>query len=72
MTRRGVKLLIAGTVVMIAGYILMTGPSPVRDVFNYSMFDWRRTVAAPIVILAGVVVIIAAVMGCRSGRKEDK
>lgn len=62
-TRKGLKLLLAGVLVMIAGFILMTGGG-VKDpqVFNYAMFDFRRLVAAPIVIIAGVVVVIVAIM----------
>jgi hypothetical protein len=32
-------------------------------VFNYAMFDFRRLVAAPIVIIAGIVVEVVAIMG---------
>lgn len=72
MTPKGVKLLIAGVLVMIAGYILLSGGG-VKDpeVFNYDMFDFRRLVAAPIVILAGIVTVILAILGPR-GKKEDK
>ena len=69
-TPKGLKLLLAGVLVMIAGYILMTGPAPVRETFNYDMFDWRRLIAAPLVILSGVIVIIAAIMGGRDGKEE--
>lgn len=63
-TAKGLKLMSAGVVVMIAGYILMMGGG-VKDpqVFNYAMFDFQRLVAAPIVILAGVVVVIVGIMG---------
>ena len=63
-TPKGLKLLLAGLVVMVAGYILMMGgASPDPNVFNYAMFDWRRLVAAPLVILCGIVVEIVAIMG---------
>ena len=54
---------IIGVLVMIAGYILMMGGG-VKDpqVFNYAMFDFRRLVAAPITIVAGVVVIAVGIM----------
>lgn len=62
-TRKGLKLLVAGVLVMAAGYILMMGGgSKDPQVFNYAMFDFRRLVAAPIVILAGVVVEVVAIM----------
>ena len=70
MTRKGVKLMIAGVLVMVAGYILMSGGG-VKDpqVFNYAMFDFRRLVAAPIVIVAGIIIEIVAIMGC--GKKGE-
>ena len=71
LTRKGLKLLAAGVIVMIAGYILMMGGG-VKDpqVFNYSMFDFRRIVAAPLVILAGVVVEVVAIMSMCKDKKQ--
>ena len=68
LTRKGVKLLLAGLIVMIAGFILMMGGG-LKDpqTFNYSMFDFRRLVAAPIVIVAGIVVMVVAIM-----RRDEK
>lgn len=63
-TRKGLKLMLAGLLVIIAGYILLTGgASADRSVFSYDIFDWRRLVAAPLVILAGIVVEIVAIVG---------
>ena len=73
MTPKGLRLLLAGLVVMIAGFILMTGqPSgvPGGTAFDYSIFDFRRTVAAPIVIIAGIVVEIVAIMGPKNKKEE--
>lgn len=73
-TPKGLKTLIIGVVVMVAGYILMMGGG-VKDpqVFNYDMFDFRRLVAAPLVILAGVVIEIVGIMGAvKEGRKNKK
>ncbi|MCQ2157278.1 MAG: DUF3098 domain-containing protein [Bacteroidales bacterium] len=63
MTPKGLRLLIVGLLVMVAGIILLSGGG-VKDpqVFNYDMFDFRRLVAAPIVIVAGIVVMVAAIM----------
>ncbi len=65
LTRRSLLFLLSGLVVMVAGYILLAGGG-VKDpqVFNYAMFDFRRLVAAPLVILCGVVIEIVAIMGC--------
>ena len=62
-TLRGLKLLLIGLIVMVSGYILMTGGgSDDPEVFNYAMFDFRRMVAAPIVIILGIVIEIVAIM----------
>ena len=64
MTAKGLRLLLAGLVVMISGYILMMGGgSDNPEVFNYAMFDFRRMVAAPIVIILGIVIEVVAIMG---------
>ncbi|MGM9742191.1 MAG: DUF3098 domain-containing protein [Candidatus Cryptobacteroides sp.] len=76
-TPRGLRLIVAGFIVMVAGYILMTGGgSDDPAVFNPDMFDFRRLVAAPVVILCGIVIVVAAIMD-RSGKpgndkKEDR
>ncbi|MCR5570892.1 MAG: DUF3098 domain-containing protein [Bacteroidales bacterium] len=71
-TPKGLKLLLAGLLVMVAGYILMIGGgSSDPQVFNYEMFNFRRMVAAPVVILAGVVVEIVAIMGLPRDRKKE-
>jgi hypothetical protein len=69
-TPKGLKTIIIGVLVMIAGYILMMGGG-VKDpqVFNYAMFDFRRLVAAPLVIIAGIVIVVIAIMGAR--RKKE-
>ncbi|MBQ5978577.1 MAG: DUF3098 domain-containing protein [Bacteroidales bacterium] len=62
-TRKGLWMLLMGLLVMVAGFVLMMGGG-VKDpnVFNWSMFDFRRLVAAPLVIICGVVIMIAAIM----------
>jgi len=61
--RKGLKILLAGVLVMVAGFILMMGGGPeTPEVFNYDMFNFRRMVAAPIVIVAGIIVVIIAIM----------
>ena len=72
-TPKGLKQLIIGVLVMIAGYILLAGGG-VKDpqVFNYDMIDFRRLVAAPLVILAGVVIEVLAIMGVLKERRPKK
>ena len=62
-TARGLRLLLVGLIVMISGYILMMGGgSDDPQVFNYAMFDFRRMVAAPTVIILGIVIEVVAIM----------
>lgn len=72
-TPRGLKTLLVGLIVMVSGYILMTGGgSEDPEVFNYAMFDFRRMVAAPVVIILGIVIEIVAIMGLfGKGKKEE-
>ena len=60
-TAGGLKLMIAGLLVMVAGFILLAGGgSDDPQVFNYAMFDFRRLVAAPIVIVSGVLICVVS------------
>ena len=62
-TPRGLKLLLIGFIVMVAGYLLMMGGgSDDPQVFNYAMFDFQRMVAAPVVIICGIVIEVVAIM----------
>lgn len=70
MTSNGLKYLLIGLLVMVSGYILMTGGGTEDpETFNYAMFDFRRMVAAPIVIILGIVIEVVAIMKV-SGNKE--
>ena len=72
-TAKGVRLMIAGLLVMVAGFLLLGGGgSDDPQVFNYAMFDFRRLVAAPIVIVAGIVVVAVAIMGRFDTPEEDR
>lgn len=71
LSRKSLIMLLAGFLLMVLGYILLAGGG-VKDpqVFNYAMFDFRRLVAAPVVIVAGIVVIIVAIM--RKPKEDEK
>lgn len=70
MTEKGIKLMLAGLVVIIAGFILLAGGG-VKDpaVFNYDMFDFRRLVAAPVVMVCGIIVVIVGIMNRNEAEK---
>ena len=66
---KNIKLMIAGLLVLAAGFLLLSGGgSKDPNVFNYAMFDFRRLVAAPIVMVAGIVVEVIAIMGQFKGK----
>ena len=72
-TPKGLKYLLVGLIVMISGCILMTGGgSDDPQVFNYAMFDFRRMVAAPVVIILGIVIEVVAIMGMFGKDKKEE
>ncbi len=61
--RKNYILMIAGIVILGIGYLLMTGGgSDDPSKFSYDLFNTRRLVIAPLVILAGIIVEIVAIM----------
>lgn len=72
MTGKGLRLLLMGLIVMVAGFVLMIGGGTVDpDRFNWAMFDFRRLVAAPLVIICGIVIEVVAIMA-RPKDRVDK
>ena len=70
-TPKGLKYLLVGLLVMVSGYILMSGGgSDDPEVFNYAMFDFRRLVVAPVVIILGIVIEVVAIMGVFKNKEE--
>ncbi len=62
-TTRGLKLLLVGLIVMVSGYVLMLGGnSGDPNVFSEDIFDFQRLVAAPVVIICGIVIEVVAIM----------
>ena len=72
-TPKGLKYLLVGLLVMVPGHILMSGGgSEDPEVFNYAMFDFRRMVAAPVVIVLGIIIEVVAIMGVSGkGKKQE-
>lgn len=61
--KRNYIILIIGLVVLALGYILLTGGgSDDPNVFNPAMFNARRMYVAPILIMAGFIIDIVAIM----------
>ncbi|MFA6676074.1 MAG: DUF3098 domain-containing protein [Bacteroidales bacterium] len=70
--KQNVKILIIGLIIIILGYILMIGGgSDNPNEFNYDMFNFRRTVLSPIVIIAGFIVEIVGIMKRPKGKINE-
>ena len=55
-------LIAIGMVVVIIGFLLMTGPSTTVDHFEADIFSVRRVRIAPVICLIGFVMMIYAVL----------
>ena len=67
-------LVAVGIVLLALGYILLSGGgSDDPNVFNPAMFDGRRLYVAPLLIMAGLIVEIVAIMykGKNKSAKEE-
>jgi len=66
------KLLIIGFVIIIIGFILMMGGRAQNpDTFNPEIFSFRRITLAPLIVLAGFIFEIYAIMKMPGGESEE-
>ncbi len=62
-TRKNYTLLIIGLVVLVLGFLLMSGGgSDDPEVFSEAMFGFRRLTLAPILIIVGYIIELFAIM----------
>jgi hypothetical protein len=70
--RGNYKILLAGLALIVLGYLLMMGGgSDDPNKFNPEIFSTQRITIAPIVCLAGFVVIIVAIMRKPKEKAEE-
>jgi hypothetical protein len=63
LTRRGYFMFLLSVVLIVTGYLLMTGKGNHSGTYyNKDIFSFRRITLAPIVVLAGYTMIIFAIM----------
>ena len=60
--KKNLMLIAVGMIVVIIGFLLMTGPSTTIDNFEPDIFSVRRVKVAPMVCLAGFILMIYAVI----------
>jgi len=70
-TRKNYILMIAGTIIIALGYLLMMGGgSDDPNVFSEEIFIFRRITLAPIVIIIGFLVVMISIMWKEKGTRK--
>ncbi|MCM1028812.1 MAG: DUF3098 domain-containing protein [Pseudoflavonifractor sp.] len=62
LTRLNFILMGAAALVIIIGFLLMTGAPSSADAFNPDIFSWRRIVAGPTISFLGYIFMGVAIM----------
>ena len=71
--RENYKLLAIGFVIIVIGFLLMLGgKTKDPNEFSYDIFSFRRITLAPIVVLAGFIFEIWAIMKKPKEKEEQK
>ncbi len=65
-------LLAVGMIVVIIGFILMTGPSSTQTAFEPDIFSVRRIKVAPVVCFLGFIFMIYAVLRKPKTKPEEE
>jgi hypothetical protein len=65
-------LLAVGMLIVVLGFILMSGDGSTADAYNPDIFSARRTKVAPVVCLIGFVSMIYAVVYKPKGEEAAK
>lgn len=68
-TKKNYILLTIGMIIIITGFILMSGSGSTEEMFNPDIFSARRIKLAPVVCFVGFIFIIFGIM-YRSGEKK--
>ena len=61
----GRRIIIIACVLILTGYILMSGAKSTEQFFNPAIFSTRRIVLAPMLCLAGYLLIILGILRIR-------
>ena len=55
-------ILIIACLLIVTGYVLMSGPGSTEQAFNPDIFSTRRIVVAPMVCLAGYLLVVVGIL----------
>lgn len=70
-TKTNYILLIIGFLIVIAGFILMSGDATTEEAFNPDIFSVRRIKVAPMVCLFGFLFEIVAILWPSKSKKNE-
>ena len=63
LTLRNYLLILTGALVIILGFVLMSGGTKASpEEFSYDIFSWRRITLAPILVVAGFAFEVYAIL----------
>ena len=60
------KILMIACILILIGYVLMSGPGSTEKAFNSDIFSVRRIVIAPLLCLSGYMLIIVGILRYKS------
>ncbi|MBQ2186060.1 MAG: DUF3098 domain-containing protein [Bacteroidaceae bacterium] len=60
--KRNVFIIIIACVLILIGYCLMSGAGSTEEAFNPAIFSTRRIVVAPMLCLAGYLLVIVGIL----------
>lgn len=70
-SKRGLSIIMMACVLIIAGFFLMSGQGSTQQAFNPDIFSPQRIVVAPLLCLAGYILIIIGVLISPSRRSAQ-
>ena len=70
-SKRGIRIIMVACVLIVAGFFLMSGQGSTQQAFNPDIFSPQRIVVAPLLCLAGYILIIIGVLISPSRRSAQ-
>ena len=70
-SKRGLRIIMMACVLIVAGFFLMSGQGSTEQAFNPDIFSLQRIVIAPLLCLAGYILIIIGVLISPSRRSAQ-
>ena len=70
-SKRGIRIIIVACVLIVTGFFLMSGQGSTEQAFNPDIFSPQRIVIAPLLCLAGYILIIIGVLISPSRRSAQ-